>query len=194
MAKRILIAYDTVHGSTGEIAEFVGKELRKEGNTVDVRLASEVTDIDGYQAVVAGSPVIRETWNEGALDFLKRHKPALNQLPVAMFFTCLALLGRTVQDGLGGVMTNYVSPLLVEFPDLKPVSIGIFVGVLDYNNYTAEGAEGIRRFMRERGCPLEGRNDYRDWQAIGAWAREVSHKLETSAGEYVIIATGHPLK
>jgi len=194
MAKRILVAYDTVHGSTGEIAEFVGKELRKEGNTVDVRHVSDVTDIDGYQAVVAGSPVIREAWTEEAIDFLKRHKLALNQLPVAMFFTCLALLGRTLHDGLGGVMTNYISPLLVEFPDLKPVSVGIFVGVLDYSNYTAEGAEGIRRFMRERGCPLEGRNDYRDWQAIGAWAREVSHKLETSAGEYVIIATGHPLK
>jgi menaquinone-dependent protoporphyrinogen oxidase len=194
MAKRILVAYDTVHGSTGEIAEFVGKELRKEGNTVDVRLASDVTDIDGYEAVVAGSPVIRETWNEAALDFIKQYKLALNQLPMAMFFTCLALLGRTIHDGLAGVMTNYVSPLLVEFPDLKPVSIGLFVGVLDYSNYTPEGAEGIRRFMRERGCPLEGRNDYRDWQAIGTWAREVSHKLETNTGEYVIVATGQPLK
>ena len=84
MAKRILVAYDTIHGSTAEIAEFVGKELRKEGNTVDVRRVSEVTDIDNYQAVVAGSPVKRENWTEDALDFLNRHKQALRQLPVAM--------------------------------------------------------------------------------------------------------------
>ena len=194
MAKRILVAYDTINDSTAELAEFVGKELRKEGNVVDVRRVTEVTDIDSYQAVVAGSPVIRENWTEDALGFLNRNKQALNQLPVAMFFTCLALLGRTLADGLSGVMTNYVSPMLVEFPNLKPVSVGIFTGVLDYTKYTAEGAEGIRRFMRERGCPLEGRNDYRDWQAISAWSKEVSTRLETSAGEYMVVATGVPLK
>ena len=91
-------------------------------------------------------------------------------------------------------MTNYVSPLLEQFPDLKPVSVGIFVGVLDYTKYTEEGAEGIRRFMRERGCPLEGRNDYRDWQAVSAWAREVSSRLETSTGGWLVVATGVPLK
>jgi menaquinone-dependent protoporphyrinogen IX oxidase len=84
--------------------------------------------------------------------------------------------------------------MLVEFPDLKPVSVGIFTGVLDYTKYTEEGAEGIRRFMRERGCPLEGRNDYRDWQAISAWSKEVSTRLETSKGEWVVVATGQPLK
>ncbi len=194
MAKRILVAYDTVHGSTGEIAEFVGKELRKEGNTVDVRRVSEVTDVNNYQAVVVGSPMKREKWTEDALDFLNRHKQALSQLPVAMFYTCLALLGRTLEDGLKGVMTNYVSPLLEQFPDLKPVSVGIFTGVLDYTKYTEEGAEGIRRFMRERGCPLEGRNDYRDWQAISTWSKEVSTRLETSAGGWLVIATGQPLK
>jgi len=194
MAKRILVAYDTINGSTAELAEFVGKELNKEGHTVDVRRVTEVTDMDGYQAVVAGSPVKRETWTEDALYFLNRHKQALSQLPVAMFYTCLSTLGRTLQDGLVGAMTNYVSPMLVEFPELKPVSVGIFTGVLDYTKYTEEGAEGIRRFMRERGCPLEGRNDYRDWQAISAWSKEVSTRLETSAGEWVVVATGQPLK
>ncbi len=190
MAKRILVAYDTIHGSTAEIAEFVGKELRKEGNTVDVRRVSEVTDIDGYQAVVAGSPVKRENWTEDALDFLNRHKQALSQLPVAMFYTCLALLGRTLEDGLGGVMTNYVSPLLVQFPDLKPVSVGIFTGVLDYTKYTKEGAEGMSRFMGARGCPVEGRNDYRDWQVISNWAKDVGTKLETNTGGWTVTATG----
>lgn len=194
MAKRILVAYDTIDGSTAELAEFVGKELSKEGNAVDVRRVSEVTDVNNYQAVVVGSPMKREKWTEDALDFLNRHKLALNQLPVAMFFTCLATLGRTLEDGLGGVMTNYVSPLLVEFPDLKPVSVGIFTGVLDYTKYSEAGAEGIRRFMSQRGCPLEGRNDYRDWQAISAWSKEVSTRLETGTGGWVVIATGQPLK
>lgn len=91
-------------------------------------------------------------------------------------------------------MTNYVNPLLVEFPDLKPVSVGIFTGVLDYTKYSEAGAEGIRRFMSQRGCPLEGRNDYRDWQAISAWSKEVSTRLETGTGGWVVIATGQPLK
>ena len=190
MAKRILVAYDTVDGSTAELAEFVGKELSKEGNVVDVRRVSEVTDVNSYQAVVVGCPVIIEKWTEDALDFLNRHKQALSQRPVALFYTCLATLGRTLEEGLGGVMTNYVSPLLVQFPDLKPVSVGIFTGVLDYTKYTEEGAEGIRRFMRARGCPVEGRNDYRDWQVISNWAKDVGAKLETSTGGWTITATG----
>ncbi len=194
MAKRILVAYDTMDGSTAELAEFVGKELSKEGNVVDVRRVSEVTDVNNYQAVVVGSPMKREKWTEDALDFLNRHKQALSQRPVALFYTCLATLGRTLEEGLGGVMTNYISPLLVQFPDLKPVSVGIFTGVLDYTKYSEAGAEGIRRFMSQRGCPLEGRNDYRDWQAISAWSKEVSTRLETGADGWVVIATGQPLK
>ena len=190
MAKRILVAYDTIDGSTAELAEFVGKELSKEGNVVDVRRVSEVTDVNSYQAVVVGSPMKREKWTEDALDFLNRHKQALSQRPVALFYTCLATLKHTPEDGLGRVMNNYVSPLLAEFPDLKPVSIGIFTGVLDYTKYTKEGAEGMSRFMGARGCPVEGRNDYRDWQAISNWAKDVGTKLETSTGGWTVTATG----
>ena len=98
MSKRILVAYDTVNGSTAELAEFVGKELKKEGNTVDVCRVTEVTDIEKYQAIVAGSPIIREKWTEDSLDFLKRHKSALSHKPVAIFYTCLAILGRKLHD------------------------------------------------------------------------------------------------
>ena len=45
MTKRILVAYDTIHGSTAELAEFVGKELNKEGHKVDVHRVTEVTDM-----------------------------------------------------------------------------------------------------------------------------------------------------
>lgn len=190
MAKRILVAYDTIHGSTAEIAEFVGKELIEEGNVVEVHRVTEVADVNSYQAVVVGSPVKIENWTEDAVDFLSRHKHALSQRPIAMFFTCLATLKRTPEDGLGRVMTHYVSPLLEQFPDLKPVSIGVFTGVLDYNKYTEEGAAGIRRFMSERGAPVEGRHDCRDWQAIRVWSKEVSTRLETSKGEWVVVATG----
>ena len=53
MAKRILVAYDTIHGSTAEIAESVGKELRKEGNVVEVRRVTEVNDMDHIDEIDA---------------------------------------------------------------------------------------------------------------------------------------------
>ena len=42
MAKRILIAYEPIYGSTAEFAESMGKELRKEGHTVNVRRVTEI--------------------------------------------------------------------------------------------------------------------------------------------------------
>ena len=53
---RILVAYATKKGSTAEIAQAIGKELRTAGHLVDVTEMKSVSSLDGYNAVVIGAP------------------------------------------------------------------------------------------------------------------------------------------
>ena len=174
MAKKILVAYDTMFGSTAEIAEFLGKELGKGGDAVDVCRASEVADVSGYQAVVIGCPLRGGKWIEGALGFLSQHQDALGQRLVALFAVCLS--GQRA-EGCEAVLSQNIPPLLAEFPALKPVSVGVFAGVIDFDKYPGQIKEVMQRIMGEQGGPTEGRHDYRDWDAIRTWAQEVGGKL-----------------
>jgi menaquinone-dependent protoporphyrinogen oxidase len=58
-----------------------------------------------------------------------------------------------------------MDPLLEAVPEIKPISIGTFAGALDYQNLSWLN----KKIMKSKGSP-EG--DFRDWDAIRAWARE----------------------
>src|SRR3982751_2220686 len=81
---RILVAYGTTSGSTGEIAEWIGEELRA-GFAVDVRPAGEVQDLDGYDAVVLGAAVYMAGWHQDARRFAHRFADELVRRPVWLF-------------------------------------------------------------------------------------------------------------
>ena len=55
---RILVAYATLSGSTGEVARVVGEEIAKSGVQVDVLPLIQVTDLERYDGVVLGGPMI----------------------------------------------------------------------------------------------------------------------------------------
>ena len=57
MENRVLVAYATATGVTGEIAEAIGEVLREAGSTADVVPAKEVADLSPYSGVVVGSGV-----------------------------------------------------------------------------------------------------------------------------------------
>ena len=60
-ATYVLIAYDTIHGSTAEVAEYIGYDLCDQGFKVDVQLAYNAVNISSYDAVILGSPVFPQT-------------------------------------------------------------------------------------------------------------------------------------
>jgi menaquinone-dependent protoporphyrinogen oxidase len=51
------------------------------------------------------------------------------------------------------------------FPEIRPVAIGTFAGALDYSNLNWV----YKKILKSKGAE-EG--DFRDWNAIRAWARE----------------------
>ena len=53
--KKVLVAYASCCGTTGGVAEAIGKVLCDRGAVVDVRLVKNVGDLSSYQAAVIGS-------------------------------------------------------------------------------------------------------------------------------------------
>jgi menaquinone-dependent protoporphyrinogen oxidase len=81
----VLVAYATKHGSTQEIAETIGRELRLHGLAADVVSVDEVEDVAGYDAVVLGSAVYVGHWLPSARAFVREHADELGDRPTWLF-------------------------------------------------------------------------------------------------------------
>jgi menaquinone-dependent protoporphyrinogen oxidase len=175
MAGKILIVYDTLHGSTAEVAEYIGRELSSAGEEVTVKRVTESVKLDGYRTVILGCPVEMGRWTAPMTQFMERHREVLQISRCALFTTCLATLwGITDNDG---VITRYVQPVLEAFPEIQPASIGIFTGVLDFDSYDEQTGTAMRGITSRTGGPESGRHDYRQWPVIQAWAAALPDKL-----------------
>lgn len=159
---KILVAYATAAGSTGEVAEAVGQAFREQGAQVDVRRTKEVTDIGGYGAVVLGSGVRAGRLYRDAGTFLETYQAALSKIPTAFFIVCGAMKEGT-EDGCREA-ESYLDAFLEKAPDVQPVAKGTFAGAIDLAKLPWLFRVLLKRVMKEPG------GDYRDWDAIRDWA------------------------
>jgi menaquinone-dependent protoporphyrinogen oxidase len=159
MAAKVLVAYATKSGSTAEVAEAVAKAMRAEGADVDVRLAKEVRALDGYTAVILGAPLYMFKWVNDAHGFLRRHRNALQGLPVAIF----ALGPWNNKEEELQTARNQLAKELAKYPWLKPMDTTVFVGKFD-------PAKLVFPYNLIPAMKSIKAQDDRDWDAINAWA------------------------
>lgn len=81
----VLVAYGTTNGSTGEIADWIGDQLRAAGLHVEIRRATDVRDVSGYEAVVLGGAVYAAAWHQDCGQFAGRFAAPLASRPVWLF-------------------------------------------------------------------------------------------------------------
>jgi menaquinone-dependent protoporphyrinogen oxidase len=153
----VLVAYATKHGSTREVAEAVAETLRERGFEVQVRPASEVDDVGGYHGVVVGGALYTGRLHADARRFLNAHRRALAQLPLAVF----AMGPRTLAEEDMTSSRRQLDSALEKVPELHPVSVAVFGGVLDPSQH---------HFPINR-MPA---SDARNWGAIRAWVESVA--------------------
>ena len=163
MEKKVLVTYASKYGSTGGVADAIGKELCAKGVNADVVLIKNAGNISSYQGVVIGSAIYMGKWMSEAIDFVNKNQDILRQMPVAYFLVCMTLSQPTEEKR--AQVLSYMDPILKAVPKIKPVGIGTFAGALDYNNLSWLN----KKILKSKGTP-EG--DFRDWNAIRAWARE----------------------
>ena len=82
--ERVLVVYASDQGSTREIAEFIGTELRMNGFVVNVCAASEKPDVSVYDAVVLGSAVHDRALLPSAERFARQNATAVRDSGVAV--------------------------------------------------------------------------------------------------------------
>jgi len=161
MNARILVAYATKHGSTREVAEAVAETLREHVLDVELQAASEVDDVDRFDAVVFGGSLYFGRWHADAVRFLRRHRRALEGLPNAVF----ALGPLTLEDRDVQGAEKQLAHALRKVPEVEPISIAVFGGVVD---------PAKLRFPFSR-MPA---SDARDWDAVRDWARALADQLQ----------------
>jgi len=161
--KRVLVTYASKYGSTGGVADAIGKELCGKGLAADVALIRNAGDLGSYQGVVVGSAIYMGKWMPEATDFVKKNRDILGRIPVAYFLVCITLAQPTEENR--AKVLSYMEPIMKAVPEIRPLGIGTFAGALDYNKLSWLN----KQILKAKGAP-EG--DFRDWNSIRTWARE----------------------
>ncbi|MBN1535746.1 MAG: hypothetical protein JW908_03355 [Anaerolineales bacterium] len=171
MNKIILVTYATKYGATAEIAEHIGQTLRDAGLQVDVQPVKQIRNIEPYSAVVLGSAVYIGAWRKEAVKFLQLHELEMAKIPVWLFSSGPTGEGDPVELLQGWHYPQKLQPVIDR---IQPKNITVFHGSVDENK-----ASFIDKWMiKQVKSPL---GDFRDWNAITAWAQGIAQTLQSSS-------------
>ena len=173
MNGKILVTYATAAGSTAQVAEKIGEIMREDGTAVDVRRAQDITDLSAYHAVVLGTGVRAGRVYREAVTFAEQHQDALNQVSVAYFLVCLTMKEDTPENRAEAM--TFLAPLREKAPQVQPVDVGLFGGVVDYDTLSLP----FKLILKLRKEPA---GDHRDWEKIRAWALDTREALVDAKG------------
>jgi len=173
---RILIVHASRYGSTQEIAERIAETLQQQGFEIAVKTVKEAGDPEEYDAVVVGSAAYYFRWMKKASEFVRQHRETLAQKPVWLFSS--GPLGTKATDDKGrNLLTVTVPKEIAEFEEaIHPRGYRVFFGALNPKKLGF-----LHRLMfnlpanRDRKLFPDG--DFRDWNAIDAWAAKIAEEL-----------------
>lgn len=163
----ILVLYASKHHATEGIADTIGEELRTEEHRVDVLPIRGATNLTGYDAIIIGSAVYMGKWLPEATSFVKDQQAILASKPLWLFSS--------------GPTGDSTSPSTYELAEVKKFAQDvrardhrIFPGRLD----RSELSLAQRLMVNVIHAPT---GDFRDWDDIRAWAREIDRALMVPA-------------
>jgi menaquinone-dependent protoporphyrinogen oxidase len=159
---KVLVTAASKHGATWEIALAVRDGLLETGVQAEAAEPAEVTDLDGFDAVVLGSGVYAGSWLEPAKRLAARHEDELR--------------GRAVWLFSSGPVGD--PPM----PDTEPADAAELlasIGAVDHRVFAGR-LERKRLGLAERAVVAALRapeGDFRDWDAVRAWAADIARHL-----------------
>ncbi|MEM3406993.1 MAG: flavodoxin domain-containing protein [Nitrososphaerota archaeon] len=177
----MLIAYGTRYGATAGTAEEIAKILREEG--FDIKVVNlreeEIRDISEYDLIIVGSGMGNCRWASEAEDFLKKFKKKFEGKKLALFVSTMKTFfekeGKT--DDVARTRKLALDDKVAKY-GLKPIALGFFGGVIDYNKMGFIARKGMGFFkpqLEKHGFKVApGIYDLRNWDEIRNWARELA--------------------
>lgn len=185
----VLIVHASRHGSTAEIARRIGDVLANRGLTAFVAPAAAMTDPGSFDAAVVGGAVYAGSWVKEGTAYLERYADALAARPTWLFSSgplrgstkepatpptdeIELALGPETGPGSGG--RRKIEAFAAR---IRPRSHRVFYGAFDPGSPPASLPERVIRILPgSKGILPPG--DFRDWEAIEAWAAEIAAALE----------------
>lgn len=163
---KVLVTAASKHGATAEIADAVAAKIREAGIEVELRQPEAVTDVAAYDAVVIGSGIYAGRWLEPARRLTERQYAALRERPLWLFSS----------GPIGDPLEPTEEPR--DGAELRK-SLGardhrVFAGRLN-----REDLGWVERTITGMLKAPDG--DFRDWDAIRAWAADIAAALMTPA-------------
>ena len=161
---RVLVAVASRYGATAEIADAIGRTLEQAGLDVVVMDAAEVTTVEPFSAAVIGSGAYASDWLKAARAMVDRCEAELAQMPVWLFSS--GPLGDPLKPQDDDAVNVDGIIQLTDAVDHR-----LFPGALNRDKLSFAERALIRALRVEDG-------DFRDWDAIEAWAQEIAAALQ----------------
>lgn len=178
--KKGLLIYDTIYGSTIEVAYWI-KALIGVENHLDVKRLSQFLTVDPYDYVIIGSYTRNEKPSDDTYKFIETYRDTLAQKEVAYFLTCGDNDETMVLKTPGGTPhliagRNYLMDLYEKFPEIQPVVTGGFGGrqVMPTLNTKDSLFTWLLGKLAKEGAP---------WEGLDIWESLIPERVEVFANE-----------
>ena len=176
MMTRILIGYGTTDGQTARIAERVAGVIRRHGmeaQTLDLKQSKD-TGLDGFDAVIVGASIHMGKHEGYIVEFVRKNRLKLQDLPSAFFSVSLAAHGD---------MAN-AEAYLANFQQetgWQPAQVGLFSGALLYRQYGFIKRLMMKKIVSDKPGNLSTDTSrdhfYTDWDEVERFAEAFLERL-----------------
>ncbi|MDQ3861994.1 MAG: protoporphyrinogen oxidase [Actinomycetota bacterium] len=167
---RILIPYGTTEGLTARISEYVADVIRGHGHEAEAMDLKGPVDPepDDYDAVIVGASIHMGKHEDYVLNYVKRHREALERLPSAFFSVSMAAHDNPEEA------EGYIEEFVRE-TGWRPARVGLFGGALLYTHYGFIKRHMMKRIVRDKGNPdTDTSRDYiyTEWDGVKHFVEE----------------------
>jgi len=183
----VAVFYATFHDHTRLIAERIAASLGACGFAAKVHEVREVQAFapSGYTAAILAAPVHLGKHHKDMIDFVRRNRAALEQLPTAFISATLSEVG---------VEQSFVTPeqhkqsvadvqmmLNRFFTDTgwHPMRVNPVAGAICYTRYNFLLRFGMKQIAKKVGAGTDTSRDYdyTDWNALDAFVKEFAQEI-----------------
>jgi menaquinone-dependent protoporphyrinogen oxidase len=170
---KILIVYASHFGQTRAIAMAIAERMREHGTdpvVLDARYPSQLPSPEGFDAVIMGSRIELGRHATAIVEYARRHREMLEQMPTAFFSVSMAMAPPNTNPDPSGYMAALFTKL-----GWRPKCARAFAGGLPYRKYGWLMRLVMKRISKSAGHATDTTKNHEltDWSAVRAFADDV---------------------